>query len=63
MCKTLRCGSAGLERGNHEEFALKKWLHDRPWIWIVLLLAVMTTGSTIMMTIAQMNKPEVVKEH
>jgi hypothetical protein len=41
---------------------MKKWLHDRPWIWVVLLLAVMTSGSVAMVTIAHLNKPVVVKE-
>ena len=40
---------------------MKKWLRDRPWIWIVLLLALLLAGSVATLVIAQLNRPEIVK--
>jgi hypothetical protein len=40
---------------------MKKWLHDRPWIWVVLLLALLMAGSLATLIIAELNKPEIVK--
>ena len=39
-----------------------KWLHDRPWIWIVVLLAVLVVMGLVVVVIAEMNRPEIVKE-
>jgi hypothetical protein len=41
---------------------LRKWLEERPWIWIVLLLALLMAGSIATLVIAELNKPEVVRE-
>jgi hypothetical protein len=38
---------------------MRKWLHERPWIWIVIFLALMMAGSFITVIIAELNKPEV----
>jgi len=40
---------------------MKKWLHDRPWIWIVLFMAVLMAGSFATLIIAELNRPEIVK--
>jgi hypothetical protein len=40
---------------------MRKWLHDRPWIWIVVFLAVLMAGSFATVIIAELNKPEVVR--
>ena len=40
---------------------MRKWLRDRPWIWIVLLLALLLAGSVATLIIAQLNAPEIVK--
>ena len=39
-----------------------KWLHDRPWIWIVLLLTFLVISGFVVLAIAELNKPEIVKE-
>ena len=39
--------------------SLKTWLRDRPWIWIVLLLALLMAGSIATLVIAELNRPEV----
>lgn len=39
------------------------WLRERPWIWIVLLLALLVAGSMTTLVIAEKNKPTIVKEH
>ena len=41
---------------------MRKWLYDRPWIWIVLLLAILVGSGFMMVVIAQLNRPEIVKE-
>jgi hypothetical protein len=41
---------------------MKKWLYDRPWIWIVVFIAVMLAGSFTTLVIAEMNRPTIVKE-
>ena len=41
---------------------MKKWLYDRPWIWIVLLLGILMAGSIATLVIAELNKPEIVRE-
>ncbi len=40
---------------------MRKWLYDNPWIWIVLFLGSLVTGSLVTVVIAEMNKPEIVK--
>jgi uncharacterized membrane protein len=39
-----------------------KWLHDRPWIWIVVLLTFLVLSGFVVLVIAEMNRPEIVKE-
>jgi hypothetical protein len=41
---------------------MRQWLRDRPWIWIVLLMILLFAGSAATLIIAQLNKPEIVKE-
>ena len=40
---------------------MKKWLHDNPWIWIVLFFVALVTASFATVIIAQLNLPEIVK--
>lgn len=40
---------------------MKKWLRDRPWIWIVLFMLVLMAGSIATLIIAELNKPTVVR--
>ena len=40
---------------------MRKWLHNNPWIWIVLFLGVLMAGSITTVIIAELNKPEVVR--
>ena len=40
---------------------MMKWLHDRPWIWIVLFLSCLVAGSLATVVIAELNRPEIVK--
>ncbi len=40
---------------------MRKWLRDRPWIWIVLLLALLMGASIATLVIAELNRPEIVK--
>ena len=41
---------------------MKQWILERPWIWIVLLLALLLAGSIATLVIAELNRPELVKE-
>jgi hypothetical protein len=41
---------------------MRKWLHDRPWIWIVVLLGLLVAGGFTTLIIAELNRPEIVKE-
>lgn len=41
---------------------MRKWLYDRPWIWIVVLLTFLVIGGFTTLVIAELNKPEIVKE-
>ena len=41
---------------------MRKWLYDRPWIWIVLLLAILVGSGFVVLVIAELNRPEIVKE-
>ena len=40
---------------------VRKWLHDNPWIWIVVLLGAVVIGGLTTVVIAQLNRPEIVK--
>ncbi len=40
---------------------MRKWLHDRPWIWIVAFLACLVAGSLVTVVIAELNRPEIVR--
>ena len=40
---------------------MQKWLHDRPWIWIVLLLGFLVISGFVVLVIAELNRPEIVK--
>jgi hypothetical protein len=40
---------------------MRKWIYDRPWIWIVLFLGLLVAGSLTTLVIAELNKPEIVK--
>lgn len=41
---------------------MRKWIYDRPWIWIVVLLSAIVMGGFTTLVIAELNKPEIVKE-
>ena len=41
---------------------MKKWLYDRPWIWVVVLLTLLVGGGIYVVALAEMNKPTIVKE-
>jgi hypothetical protein len=41
---------------------MRRWLHDNPWVWIVVFFAVMVAGSLVTVVIAELNKPVVVRE-
>ena len=36
---------------------MRKWLYDNPWIWIVVFLSVLVTGSITTVVIAELNRP------
>jgi hypothetical protein len=40
---------------------MQKWLYDRPWIWIVLLLGFLVISGFVVLVIAELNRPEIVK--
>ncbi len=40
---------------------MRKWLYDNPWIWIALFLGSLVAGSLVVVVIAEINKPEIVK--
>lgn len=40
---------------------MRKWLYDRPWIWVVLFLSTLIAASLVTVIIAEVNKPEIVK--
>jgi hypothetical protein len=40
---------------------MQKWLYDRPWIWIVLLLGFLVISGFVVLIIAELNRPEIVK--
>ncbi len=41
---------------------MRKWIYDNPWIWVALFLATLVTGSMVTLVIAELNKPEIVKD-
>ena len=41
---------------------MRKWLHDNPWIWVVVFLALLVGSSLVVLVIAQLNRPVIVKE-
>ena len=41
---------------------MRKWLYDNPWIWVALFLGVLVAGSIATLIIAEINRPEIVKE-
>ncbi len=41
---------------------MRKWLYDNPWIWVALFLGCLVAGSLVTLVIAEMNRPEIVKE-
>ncbi len=49
-------GTVQLVQVRFQGALMRKWLRDRPWIWIVLFLAVLMAGS-----FATLNKPEAVR--
>ena len=38
-----------------------KWLYDRPWIWIVVMLTLLVGFGGVVLVIAEKNKPTIVK--
>jgi len=40
---------------------MRKWIYDRPWIWVVLFLGLLVIGSLVTVVIAELNRPEIVK--
>jgi len=40
---------------------MRKWLYDRPWIWIVVLLSLLVGFGGVVLVIAEKNKPTIVK--
>ena len=41
---------------------MQKWLYDRPWIWVVLLLTLLVGGGLFVVVLAEKNKPTIVKD-
>ena len=41
---------------------MRKWLYDRPWIWIVILLGLLVGAGLVVVTIAELNRPQIVKD-
>ena len=41
---------------------MRKWLYDRPWIWIVVLLSLLVGGGLFVVALAEINKPTIVKD-
>lgn len=40
---------------------MRKWLRDRPWIWLIVLLAFMMSLSVAFLVIAEYHRPVLVK--
>ena len=41
---------------------MRRWLYDNPWIWIVVLLGSVVASSLVLVVIAELNRPEIVRE-
>jgi len=41
---------------------MRRWLHARPWIWIIVFFLLLVAASMTTVVIAELNKPEVVRE-
>ncbi len=41
---------------------MRRWIYERPWIWIVLLLSILVAAGLTVLVIAEMNRPEIVKD-
>ncbi len=41
---------------------MRRWLHARPWIWIIVFFMLLVAASMTTVVIAELNKPEVVRE-
>lgn len=41
---------------------MRQWFYERPWIWVVFLLAFVVSGGFVTLIIAEQNKPTIVKE-
>ncbi len=41
--------------------AMRKWLYDNPWIWVALFLSSVVAASSVVLVIAEIHKPEIVK--
>lgn len=40
---------------------MRKWLRDRPWIWLIVLLGFMMSLSVAFLVIAEYARPVIVK--
>ncbi len=40
---------------------MRRWLRERPWIWIVLLLLLLLAGSVATLVIAELHRPELLR--
>ena len=41
---------------------MRKWIYDNPWIWVAVFLTLLVAGSLVVVAIAELNKPEIVKD-
>lgn len=60
--KTAGDAIGGIPRtasGRRSGSSMKKWLYDRPWIWIVVFFGVVFASSIALIIIAQVNRPTV----
>ena len=39
---------------------MKRWLHDNPWIWLLLFMIAVVMGSLVTIMIAELHRPEIV---
>lgn len=40
---------------------MKRWLHENPWIWLVVFFVIMVLASLVTIGIAEFNRPEIVR--
>jgi hypothetical protein len=40
---------------------MRAWLRERPWVWIVVFFAVLVAACAVMVVIAELNRPEIVR--